>query len=461
VVADEVAAGNLDDETDAMYSTYGIADEDQLLAQFERGDFGPVPADVNGPAFVRLFDASSALQIGTLGSRFVGHRPVDLLWRDQSTVLTASTDGIGEWQSRDGHFLGFLEDSAEVSIYAIDLSTDGSLVAGATAVDVSLWNAGGQLETFLESVSDPVDCVGFAPNSARLAVGSESGVVEIWDGSLGDHLRSLEGHTGSVTAVSFAADGDVLATASTDGKVRLWETAGWTLLGEMSDSSMLDVSGYVRFSRAGHTLAALAEAGRAVRLLELDLATLAARQKRPKTVHYTNAKVVLLGDAGVGKTGLGLVLAGQTFRATDSTHQRNVWLLSSESTEGATPERKETFLWDLAGQPGYRLLHQLHLGDVAVAVVVFDARNEVDPLAGVRHWARALAQAERRPEATPPGTIERILVAARMDRGGAKVNEHDLRKLRTDFALDRYVTTSAKEGEGIATLREEIEAAID
>ena len=52
-------------------------------------------------------------------------------------------------------------------------------------------------------------------------------------------------------------------------------------------------------------------------------------------------------------------------------------------------------LWDLAGQPGYRLIHQLHLGEVAVALLVFDARSETDPFSGVKHWVRALAQARR------------------------------------------------------------------
>jgi GTPase SAR1 family protein len=72
--------------------------------------------------------------------------------------------------------------------------------------------------------------------------------------------------------------------------------------------------------------------------------------------------------------------------------------LDAEELQGRQPERRETYLWDLAGQPAYRLLHQLHLSDAAVAVVVFDAKSESDPFAGVRHWVRALRQA---PSSTP------------------------------------------------------------
>ena len=51
---------------------------------------------------------------------------------------------------------------------------------------------------------------------------------------------------------------------------------------------------------------------------------------------------------------------------------------------------------NLPAQPGYRVIHQLHLNEVAEALVVFDARSEIDPLAGVRHWARALRLAQER-----------------------------------------------------------------
>ncbi len=51
------------------------------------------------------------------------------------------------------------------------------------------------------------------------------------------------------------------------------------------------------------------------------------------SVHYTNAKVVLVGDSGVGKTGLGLVLTGQPFVPTESSHARRVWMFNSQEVE--------------------------------------------------------------------------------------------------------------------------------
>src|SRR6185295_16267522 len=99
------------------------------------------------------------------------------------------------------------------------------------------------------------------------------------------------------------------------------------------------------------------------------------------SAHYVNAKVVLVGDTGVGKTGLSLVLNRRPFEATESTPGRRVWVFDSYIHKIAGAEQtRETLLWDLAGQPGYRVIHQLHLNEIAVALVVFDGRSETDPL---------------------------------------------------------------------------------
>ena len=77
----------------------------------------------------------------------------------------------------------------------------------------------------------------------------------------------------------------------------------------------------------------------------------------PGSRRYVNAKVVLLGDTGVGKSGLGLVLSGQPYQTTDSTHGRNVWTFDTFDVEvpGFGEQTREVMLWDLAGRP--RLSH--------------------------------------------------------------------------------------------------------
>jgi len=171
---------------------------------------------------------------------------------------------------------------------------------------------------------------------------------------------------------------------------------------------------------------------------------------------------VLLSDSGVGKSGLGLVLSGQKFAATEATHRRRVRTLDRHEVnlESGGRETRETLLWDLAGQPGYRWVHQLNLGEVAVALIVFDARTEDDSLAGVRHWDHALTQA-RRARGEAGACLKKFLVAGRTDRRGVGVNVARLQSLIKDMGFDGYFETSAKEGLNIVELRTAIHDGID
>jgi class 3 adenylate cyclase/GTPase SAR1 family protein len=173
---------------------------------------------------------------------------------------------------------------------------------------------------------------------------------------------------------------------------------------------------------------------------------------------YVTAKVVLVGDSGVGKTALAHALIGDTFANTESTHSLNIWHLALPSDHGNGVVR-EALLWDLAGQPGYRMIHQLHLNDVAVALVVFDARSETDPLAGVRHWERALRLAQQR-QGSSAVPLRKFLVSARADRGTVSLSKERLDVLVKDFGFDGYFETSAKEGWQIKELRQAIETSI-
>ncbi len=48
------------------------------------------------------------------------------------------------------------------------------------------------------------------------------------------------------------------------------------------------------------------------------------------------------------------------------------------------------FLWDLAGQADYQLIHQLFLEQTALALVVFDSSNHDELFTGVERWQKAL-----------------------------------------------------------------------
>ncbi len=328
---------------------------------------------------------------------------------------------------------------------------------------IRLWDSEtGELRRKLEGHTDSVRCVTWSPDGNLLVSSSDDNTIRIWNPETGRQEGVLEGHTERVPNVTFSFDGQFLTSKSGDGSARLWRTETWETIAILEELTSSFWPPSIAFHPTEHILATLGERDTVIRIWELDYDVLLALPPIKPSVHYTNAKVVLVGDTGVGKSGLGLVLTGQEFQPTDSTHGRNVWTFDEKKAklESGREETRETLLWDLAGQPGYRLVHQLSLNEVALALLVFDARSETDPFAGVRHWDRALRQAQLiQGESALP--LKKFLVAARTDRGSVGVSKERLDKFIQDFGFDGYFETSAKEGwkieDLIATIQDSIE----
>jgi WD40 repeat protein/GTPase SAR1 family protein len=445
---DEFGGDPLPDEIDELLGNYDDATEWQHT---EPPDGAVIPvaiADVETGEWVASFYASE-----------IRSPAKDLWWSsDGRTIFTASSDGIAKWQTRTGQLLD-LDVSLSATRLALSPNEDEIVAVGrhewhrykntrrreGAVVETDSWEPGDDYFTAVDS------------SAGQVAIGSALGTIEIVrrDGGVD---QQLEGHTKRITSVSFSSDGQLLASKSLDGTVRLWDCSTWETISVLREAARGQAdNAAVAFAPHGLVLATLGPAGKVGRVWQLDLPTIMARREIAPTVHYSNAKAVLLGDSGVGKTGLGLVLAGESFRPTESSHRRNVWLLDTHEFEGQQPERRETYLWDLAGQPGYRLLHQLHLSDAAVAIILFDAKSDSDPFAGVRHWVKALRQAERQGRQRP----RKLLVAARMDRGGPQVSDQRLKEAKVEFGFDRYIETSAKDGRGVDELHEAIANLID
>ncbi|MEM8557342.1 MAG: DUF4365 domain-containing protein [Bacteroidota bacterium] len=154
---------------------------------------------------------------------------------------------------------------------------------------------------------------------------------------------------------------------------------------------------------------------------------------------YTNAKVALIGESGVGKSGLRIRLTENDWRETDSTHGMAVKRLDLPGIE-ATDTEREVWLWDFAGQPDYRLIHQLYMDETALALFVIDPQRD-DPFEPLGHWEKALAAAVKHDPA-------RVLVAARCDRGGFTVSAQAIEEYLSARGYAEHLETAAKTGEG-------------
>jgi small GTP-binding protein len=272
-----------------------------------------------------------------------------------------------------------------------------------------------------------------------LASTADAGGILLWNLNGNEPVRVLLNHHEAVTAIAWCPSAQILASASSDKKIYFWNPETGELLHDL-------------------LLATARERDDEIRIWSLDAKLLLSAGTR---CYYRNAKVVLVGDTGVGKTGLSCVLTGNQWEPTGSTHGRFVkdFERSTLTLEEGGRETREILLWDLAGQPGYRLVHQMHLNEVAVALVVFDARTETDPLAGIRHWSRALGAARRR-QGSAAVPLKKFLVDARVDCGGISISKDRVEELRNEMGFDGYFETSAKEGWGIEQLASTVRANI-
>jgi WD40 repeat protein len=341
-------------------------------------------------------------------------------------------------------------------------SPDGSvLVAGSETGDIVVCS-GEDLQPIhrLKGHSGGPSDVVMAPQGDVIAsAGFKDRTVRIWNSASGQEITILEGHRSGLTCVRFSPDGEFLASLSSD-ELRLWRRRDWECVSTVSRIDAYGVGG-LDFHPSEPLLVAKGMGSKdgvqQIDCFKVDFTLLSGVDLMADSSRYVNAKVILLGDTGVGKSGLGLVLSEQPYQATDSTHGRNVWTLDAlkVKTPAGGTQTREILLWDLAGQPGYRLIHQLHLSEVAVALLVFDARSETDPFAGVKHWVRALAQA-RRLEGSSAVPLRAYLVAARADRGGVAVTRERVEAMLDDLDLDGFFETSAKEGWQVADLAQAV-----
>ena len=397
---------------------------------------------------------------GEIKRHLVGHDGWvnSLSWSPKDSILaSASYDySIRFWDSLSGEPMHTLIGHRGI-VHNIAWAPDGLYLASASSDGtVRIWDASGRLCHIIEH-GDYAFSVAWARDGRSIATSSSDSRIRIWDIETCRQLLVLEGHTARLTSLSYSFDGRLLGSKAMDDTVRLWRCDTWSQLASISESSSRRKSPSIAFSPTSCVLASLGKSDTVIRLWRLEYETL-LKAHAPKSHYYRNAKVVLLGDTGVGKSGLARVLSNKHFDATESTHGYKISLLLAFEMElpDGHYEKREILLWDFAGQPGYRIVHQMHLHDATVALVVFDARNETDPFRGVDYWARALRQAAR----ITNTVAKKFLVIGRADRGRLSVSRERINDVWHNLGFDGFFETSAKEGWGIAELMNSVQHSI-
>jgi GTPase SAR1 family protein len=273
----------------------------------------------------------------------------------------------------------------------------------------------------------------------------------LWDPETGALRLKLEGHASSVRSLSFSADSRFLASKSWDATVNIWSTIDWQTKAVLKESNeWYNWHAGVAFHPLVPRLATLAKGDTVIRVWDFDADALLRGKPIVESLRYATARLVLLGDAGVGKTALGWRLAHAEFKEHTSTHGQQFWVINKLRRTRGDGAECDAVLWDLAGQPDYRLVHSLYLDDVDLALLLFDPSDGRKPLSGVDYW---ISQLKHRGKSLCPC----ILVGARSDRGMAILTDRELESYCEQQSISGgYVVTSAKTGAGMAALMERL-----
>lgn len=145
---------------------------------------------------------------------------------DANSVITGTRDGVAVvWSTSNGEKLGAL-DGHGGPITAVSLSSDGALAACCAGGELRIWHPRSDEPWRAWSLAGgDVQCMCFSSEGTRLAVGYESGAVEVRNLPDGPSL-SLRGHEKAVRRVEFDRSSKRLLSSSFDGTARVWDISG-------------------------------------------------------------------------------------------------------------------------------------------------------------------------------------------------------------------------------------------
>jgi GTPase SAR1 family protein len=448
---------------------------------------------------VRLWDLNTGVELRRFEGNSGGANSVALAIDGRRALFAYDFSIVQLWDLEDQIELRQLRGHLG-NVWSVAVLPDGQrALSGSSDNIMRLWDlqTGAELRRF-EGHTGPVRSVSALPDGQRALSGSDDHTVRIWDLETGAELRLLEGHTDIVMSVATLPNGWVLS-GSQDRTMRLWDPwNGEELLQFRHKNLVLSIAALPDGRRAltggGDNAVSLWDlrTGAELRRFEghTDLVysvavtldqrraisgswdnTLRVWDIEPvgddaDTVGYTTARIALLGDSGVGKSGLGWRIAHGEFREHSSTHGQQFWLVDQLGRTRQDGTQCEAVLWDLAGQPDYRLIHALFLDQANLGLLLFDPTNRERPLAGVEYWLRHLRAATGRAiasgESSETAGAPTLLVAARSDRGEPTLTRAEIESFCKRHGISGYVVTSAKNDSdtGIAELIKQIKAAL-
>ncbi len=396
---------------------------------------------------VKVWDIESGVEVRTLAGHS-GSIYALAVTPDSRYALGGATDRtVKIWDIESGVGVRTLEGHSG-GIYALAVTPDGRYaLSGSNDKTVRFWDieSGVEVRT-LSGHNGAVRALAVTPDGRYALSGSEDNTVKVWDIEIGFEVRTLSGHSGAIFALAVTPDGRYALSGSRDNTVKVWdiENGREILTIRVSEDTIVSIA---ITSDAKHLVFDI-DSSQAI-VLELDFDVISGALPEKVSAQYTNAKVVLVGETSTGKTCLVRALMDEPFKPQKSTHGMKVQHFHTEKvTKDKNSEiTREIFLWDLAGQTDYQVVHQLFLDETSLGIVMFDPTHPENPFGGVGHWEKALLK-------TTGDEYPKLLVAGRVDRGHPTATDRDIELYIREHDFQKFIATSATTGQGVEDLRE-------
>jgi len=387
-----------------------------------------------------------------------------VLTADGCTVVSGSNDKtVKVWDLKSHQNTATLEGHSD-DVNSVALTADGgTVVSGSGDKTVKVWDLkSNTCRATLEGHFGEVNSVALTPDGVTVVSGSDDYTLKVWDLKSNTCTATLEGHSDAVNSVVLTADGKTAVSGSDDKTVKVWDLKSNQCRATF-EGHFGEVSSVALTPEGPFDLVSVAYNG-VIREWRWDVPV--SQAARPPAVRYTNAKVLLVGESRVGKTGLAMRIARGEWAATESTdghwatrlsadYHDDKWATRLKLADEVTAEgvQREIWLWDFAGQSDYRLIHQLFMDQTSLVVLVFDPQCDrlFDTLG---RWDHDIKLAAR-------GAYAKLLVAARTDVGVLRVSQESLNAFIEQRKFAHYQETSAKNNIGCDELVQAIGANIN
>lgn len=387
----------------------------------------------------------------------IGRAKVTALACTSQVVLTGHDSG--EIRAWDGSNLRSLMSLRGHGAKVTALRCDAQRVFSASEDrTIRIWNiASGRPYSVLEGHTKAIRVIEPTSDGKRLISAGDDQTIRLWDLELGACVREFDGHTDAITHVAWSRNRRFFASAAGDFSIRIWDSLTGLCLAVL-DGHTSAFKGLTWLSDGALASFDLRECK------NWDLLSItSAAPSVPATDHapeehdqvlYTNAKVLLVGESGAGKTGLSKRLASGTWELSASTV--GAWATQWRLPMAGVSERKierEIWLWDFGGQADQRLVHQLYMDETSLVVLVFDGQK-TDVFDSLQQWDNDLQRASQT-------DVVKLLVAGRVDASPPRISNANIDSFCSDRGYQAYVETSARTGQGCEELKSQVLQRID